>query len=291
MTKGIILAGGSGSRLFPLTFSVTKQLLPIYDKPMIYYPLSNLLELGIDNILIISTDHDKPLFEKLLGDGSDLGVKISYKTQNKPNGIAEGLIIGEKFIDGDPFVFILGDNLFVGSFAKKLFKKRLFCKSGATIFTYSVKDPERYGVITLDDDDNPVEIVEKPKFSLSNHAITGLYFYDASACEIAKNLMPSSRNELEITDVNKFYLKKNMLSVIQLNDELTWLDAGTVSALYEASNFIAALEIRTGSKIGCIEEIAYSKNKINLKELTLTRKKYGSSEYGLYLQKLINSIS
>ncbi len=288
MKKGIILAGGSGSRLQPLTFSVTKQLLPIHDKPMIYYPLSTLMELGVFNILLISTKEDKHLFQKLLGDGSNLGIKISYKTQAKPNGIAEGLIIAEKFVNGDPFVFILGDNLFVGSIGKKQFKKCLSKKLGATIFSYKVKDPERYGVVELDRYGNPLKIIEKPKKPISNQAITGLYFYDGNACKIAKDLNPSSRNELEISDVNKHYLKENLLTVIQLDKDVTWLDAGTINSLYEATNFVSALELRTGEKIACIEEIAYTNNKIDRHKLKTAIQRYGNSEYGTYLKNVLD---
>lgn len=288
MKKGIILAGGSGSRLQPLTFSVTKQLLPIHDKPMIYYPLSTLMELGVFDILLISTNEDKHLFQKLFGDGSDLGIKISYETQAKPNGIAEGLIIAEKFISGDPFVFILGDNLFVGSIGKKQLKNSLSKKSGATIFSYKVKDPERYGVVELDETGKPIKIIEKPQKPNSNHAITGLYFYDGNACKIAKELFPSSRNELEISDVNKYYLEKKMLTVIQLDKEVTWLDAGTINSLYEATNFVSALELRTGEKIACIEEIAYANKKIDVSQLKTAITRYGKSDYATYLKNILN---
>ena len=288
MKKGIILAGGSGSRLQPLTFSVTKQLLPIHDKPMIYYPLSTLMELGVFDILLISTNEDKHLFQKLFGDGSSLGIKISYETQAKPNGIAEGLIIAEKFINGDPFVFILGDNLFVGSIGKKQIKKSLSKKTGATIFSYKVKDPERYGVVELDKSGNPIKIIEKPPKPNSNQAITGLYFYDGNACKIAKKLNPSSRNELEISDVNKYYLKEKLLTVIQLDKDVTWLDAGTISSLYEATNFVSALELRTGEKIACIEEIAFANDKININQFKTAILRYGNSDYATYLKNILN---
>ena len=291
MKKGIILAGGSGSRLLPLTFSVTKQLLPIHDKPMIYYPLSTLMDLGITDILLISTNEDKHLFQKLFGDGSGLGVKISYEIQAKPNGIAEGLIISEKFIDNDPFVFILGDNLFVGSIGKKQLKKSLSKKIGATIFSYKVKDPERYGVVEIDKSGNPIDIIEKPQKPNSNQAITGLYFYDSNACKIAKQLNPSSRNELEISDVNKYYLKEKLLTVIQLDKDVTWLDAGTINSLYEATNFVSALELRTGQKIGCIEEIAFTNNKIDINQLKNLIVKYGNSDYATYLKNILKEIN
>ena len=288
MRKGIILAGGSGSRLFPLTFSVTKQLLPIHDKPMIYYPLSTLLELDITEILIITTNHDKSQFQKLLGNGEALGISISYATQDKPNGIAEGLIIGEKFLNGESCVFILGDNLFLGSIDKKNLKNKLTAKEGATIFTYKVIDPERYGVVSFNKNNDPLEIIEKPENPLSNNAITGLYLFDKNAVDIAKKLKPSDRGELEITDVNKHYLKNKMLNIISIDKDVTWLDAGTISSLYEATNFVSTLELRTGIKIACIEEIAFTKKRIGIKDLIAARTRYGKSNYGKYLQDIIN---
>ncbi len=291
MRKGIILAGGSGSRLLPLTFSVTKQLLPIHDKPMIYYPLSTLLELNIAEILIITTNQDKHQFEKLLGDGSSIGANISYETQDKPNGIAEGLIIAREFLDNEPCVFILGDNLFIGSINSQNLKSKLSAREGATIFTYKVKDPERYGVVSINNKNEPINIIEKPENPISNHAITGLYLYDKQAHNIAKNLEPSDRNELEITDVNKYYLKNKNLSIISLDADVTWLDAGTISSLYEASNFVSAIEKRTGKKIACIEEIAFQQNRITIDGLIEARKKYGKSEYGAYLQNIIDKRS
>ena len=288
MRKGIILAGGSGSRLSPLTFSVTKQLLPIHDKPMIYYPLSTLLELDLTEILIITTNEDKHQFQNLLGDGSSIGINISYETQDKPNGIAEGLIIAHKFLDNEPCVFILGDNLFVGSINPHNLKNKLSATEGATIFTYKVRDPERYGVVSINKKNEPIEIIEKPKNPISNHAITGLYLYDKHAYNIAKTLKPSNRNELEITDVNKYYLKNKMLSIIPIDEDITWLDAGTISSLYEATNFVSAIEKRTGKKIACIEEIAFTKKRINIDKLIKARTRYGKSEYGVYLQCIID---
>ena len=288
MRKGIILAGGAGSRLYPLTFSVTKQLLPIHDKPMIYYPLSTLIELGIKEILLISTKHDQPQFKKLLGDGSELGINLSYEAQNKPNGIAEGLIIGESFLSNNPCVFILGDNLFIGSMQKKNIKEEILNEEGATIFTYKVKDPERYGIVSLNKTNEPMEIIEKPKTLLSNNAITGIYFYDKDAPQIAKTLVPSNRNELEITDLNKYYLKNKSLRVINIDDYITWLDAGTINSFYEASNLVSTIEKRTGRKIACLEEVSYINSLISLDDLKKSRQRYGSSEYGLYLQKIIN---
>jgi len=288
INKGIILAGGSGTRLYPLTFSVTKQLLPVHDKPMIYYPLSTLLELDITNILIITTRRDLTQFKNLLGDGQSLGINISYEIQNEPNGIAEGLIIAEEFLNNEPCAFILGDNLFIGAISQNNIKNQLNKNLGATIFSYQVNDPERYGIVSTDKLNNPTEIIEKPKNNISNKAITGLYFYDRNASKIARNLTPSERNELEITDVNKYYLDKKILDVIPIDDHVTWLDAGTIDSLYEASNFVSALEKRTGKKIACIEEILFHKKKMNLSELKKARKRYGSSIYGSYLQKIIN---
>tara|TARA_Y100000991_G_C21897200_1_gene316415 strand:- start:41 stop:913 length:873 start_codon:yes stop_codon:yes gene_type:complete len=288
MRKGIILAGGHGSRLYPLTFSVTKQLLPIYDKPMIYYSLSILLELDIKEILLISTRQDQNQFKNLLGDGTNFGIKLSYEIQENPNGIAEGLIIAEKFLSNSPCVFILGDNLFIGANVKKVFKEEFYKNHGSTIFTYQVKDPERYGIVSLDKDGKATSIIEKPKKFISNQAITGIYFYDKNAPQIAKSLKPSERGELEITDVNRYYLSNHLLKVISLNQDITWLDAGTISSLYEASNFVETIEKRTGRKISCLEEIALETNKINLETLIKGRKKYRNSEYGIYLDNLIN---
>jgi glucose-1-phosphate thymidylyltransferase len=288
MRKGIILAGGSGSRLYPLTLSVTKQLLPVHDKPMIFYPLSTLLELGVKEILIISTSQDQSLFKNLFGDGKNLGIQISYKVQDRPNGIAEGLIIAEEFLCKEPCVFILGDNLFIGSFKQEEFQKELNREIGATIFSYKVNDPERYGVITLDENNNPLEIIEKPTEPKSNNAITGLYFYDGSAVQIAKKLKPSPRGELEITDVNKQYLKNDLLYSRNLDNNTTWLDAGTIDSLYEASSFVRAIEERKGKKIACLEEIAFTKKLISADGLKNSAERYGSSNYGKYLKKLLD---
>ena len=291
MRKGIILAGGAGTRLYPLTFSVTKQLLPIHDKPMIFYPLATLIELDIREILIISTPKDQIQFKNLFGNGSNLGIKISYETQENPNGIAEGLIIAEKFLDKSPCVLILGDNLFIGSFLKEKIKKELIKEEGATIFSYKVNDPERYGIVSLDKNGNPIQIIEKPHTFLSDKAITGIYFYDNKVLKIAKSLKPSKRNELEISDVNQCYLTNKSLRVIDLDDDITWLDAGTISSLYEASNFISAIERRTGKKIACIEEIVFSKKYISINKLEELSTKYRSSEYGLYLNKIIENLN
>ena len=291
MKKGIILAGGKGTRLFPLTFSITKQLLPIYDKPMIYYPLSTMLELGVKDILIITTKEDVVNFQKLFGNGNGLGIRISYEIQNEPNGIAEALIIGEKFLNKNPCAFILGDNLFIGKIVNNDIKKSFVKQNGATIFTYKVHDPERYGVVCFNSKGQPCKIVEKPNRHLSEHAITGLYLFDKNASNIAKSIKPSKRNELEISDVNSFYLKNNLLRVIKLAPNVTWLDAGTVSSFYQASNFVGALEKRTGKKIGCIEEISYENKYINLEKLKEIRMKYSNSKYGTYLQNLIDKNS
>jgi glucose-1-phosphate thymidylyltransferase len=290
LRKGIILAGGKGSRLYPLTLSVTKQLLPIYDKPMIFYPLSILLQLNIKEILIISTEKDQIQFQNLLGNGSNFGVNFSYETQKDPKGIAEGLIIAEQFLANDPCVFILGDNLFIGSIDQKKYMNELLRTEGATIFSYKVKDPERYGVVTLNKENKPITIVEKPKIPISNNAITGLYFYDKNVCQIAKTLKPSYRNELEITDVNKIYLEKKLLNVKQLDDNITWLDAGTIESLYESSDIVYAIEKRTGKKIACLEEIAFNNKNISLEKLKEISVNYGSSEYGSYLRKIINNL-
>ena len=288
MRKGIILAGGTGSRLLPLTFCITKQLLPIHDKPMIFYPLATMMDLGVKEILIVTTEYDQPLFKKLLGNGQHLGINLFYKIQKKPNGIAEGLIIGEDFLSGDSSVFILGDNLFIGSINTEIVKKAFSNKYNTTIFTYAVTDPERYGVVTLDEQNQPLDIIEKPKIKVSNNAVTGLYFFDGNAPNLAKTLVPSGRNELEITDLNKIYLKNRLLKVLKLDNQITWLDAGTINSLYEATNFVSALERRTGKKIACIEEIAFLKKYINLDQLKKIRLRYDKSDYGSYIQNIIN---
>ena len=288
MRKGIILAGGTGSRLYPLTFSISKQLLPVYDKPMIFYPLSTLIEFNIKDILIITKPSDQLSFQKLLGDGSNFGVNLSYETQDNPKGIAEGLIIGEKFLSHEPSAFILGDNLFIGSIKNISLDYELKKKDGATIFTYKVKDPERYGVVTLNNLNLPINITEKPKLPTSNNAITGLYLYDGQASEIAKTIKPSYRGELEITDVNKHYLNQKKLSVSSIDNDVTWLDAGTIESLYDSSDLVATIEKRTGKKVACLEEIAFFKKNISIKKLENIRLQYGASDYGLYLQNIID---
>lgn len=285
MRKGIILAGGAGTRLFPLTLSVIKQLLPIYDKPMIYYPLSTLLTLGIQEILIISTEKDIPSFEKLFGDGANYGIKIKYKFQKHPNGIAESLILAKDFLNGSPCVLILGDNLFLGPMDAEKYKNELSQKKGAVVFTSEVQDPERYGVLCCNKNGDVLCIKEKPKVFVSNKAITGLYFYDSDAPNIAENLTPSKRGELEITDLNNEYLKKLNLNVCHLEQSTVWLDAGTVESLYESTEIVKALEKRTGKKIGCIEEICYNLGYIDKDQLNKLGLDLKSSDYGKYILK------
>ena len=281
--KGIVLAGGTGSRLWPITRSISKQLLPIYDKPMIYYPISTLMLAGIREILIITTPHDQPQFKELLGDGSELGVSIQYATQPEPRGLAQAFTIGEKFLAGDSCLMILGDNIFYGPGLGQNLKTK-FSGNGAHIFTFEVADPSQYGVLNLDKNEKPISVQEKPQKSESNLAITGLYFFDKRAPEIAKEVKPSERGELEITSVIDWYLQNDALSFTILNRGTTWLDTGTFQHLNDASNFVRLIEERTGRKIGCLEEIAVRQEWINLDSLT---KKYPSgSEYWKYLNKL-----
>ena len=284
--KGIILAGGSGSRLHPLTLVTSKQMMPIYDKPMIYYPLSTLLYSGIKDILIISTPHDLPLFEKLLGDGSRLGCNFQYKVQEVPNGLAQAFVIGEEFIGQDKVCLILGDNIF-----QMKIKTLAECKSvdGGIVFGYHVNDPERYGVVEYDQDYKVVSIEEKPTNPKSNYAIPGLYYYDNSVLEIAKNISPSPRGEYEITDVNKEYLKKGQLDVRLLGRGTVWLDTGTFQSLMQANQYVQVIEERQGRKIGCIEEAAYRMGYINKAQLLDIAEPLYKSGYGEYLVKLANS--
>lgn len=285
--KGIILAGGSGTRLYPLTIAVSKQLMPIYDKPMIYYPLSTLLLAGIKDILIITTPHDQEGFIKLLGDGSQIGCNIQYVVQPSPDGLAQAFILGDKFIGNDSAALVLGDNIFYGSEMGTLLKNKTN-PEGGVVFAYHVSDPERYGVVEFDDDFKAVSIEEKPLKPKSNYAVPGLYFYDNEVVEIAKNIQPSTRGELEITDVNNVYLNKGRLEVGVLDRGTAWLDTGTFESLNDASEFVRVIEKRQGFKIGCIEEIAFRNKFINEEKLLETAVKYGKSGYGEYLKQLVN---
>ena len=285
--KGIILAGGSGSRLYPVTQSISKQLLPVYDKPMIYYPLTTLMLGDIREILIISTPQDLPKFKKLFGDGSQWGLRLSYKTQPTPDGIAQSFILGEDFIGDDLITLILGDNIFYGNDLEKVLSSANKNYSGATIFAYQVKDPDRYGVVQFDKNNDVISIDEKPLNPKSNFAITGLYYYDQTVVQIAKDLKPSKRNELEITDINEKYLEKNNLSVELLRRGFAWLDTGTHQSLLEASQFISTIESRQGLKIACPEEVAYRKNWISKSDLKALAQPLLKNEYGEYLLKII----
>ncbi|HCA08463.1 MULTISPECIES: glucose-1-phosphate thymidylyltransferase RfbA [Chryseobacterium] len=284
--KGIILAGGSGTRLYPLTIAVSKQLMPVYDKPMIYYPLSTLLLAGIKDILIITTPHDQPGFIKLLGDGSQIGCNIEYVVQPSPDGLAQAFILGDAFIGSDPVALVLGDNIFYGSEMGTLLKNKTN-PDGGVVFAYHVSDPERYGVVEFDDDFKAVSIEEKPLKPKSNYAVPGLYFYDNEVVNIAKNIQPSARGELEITDVNNVYLSKGKLEVGVLDRGTAWLDTGTFDSLNDASEFVSVIEKRQGFKIGCIEEIAFRNKFINEEKLLETAEKYGKSGYGEYLKQLV----
>ncbi len=286
--KGIILAGGTGSRLFPLTQAVSKQLMPVYDKPMIYYPLSTLMLAGIRDILIITTEHDNSSFKKLLGDGKKWGLDLTYKVQPSPDGLAQAFIIGEEFLDGSDCALILGDNLFYGHNLSTKLADADKRKKGATIFGYHVKNPSAYGVVELDKNGLPLSIVEKPEKPISNFAVTGLYFYDNRIVDIAKSIKPSDRGELEITDVNDFYLKDKSLFVEQLGRGSTWLDTGTHKDLIAAGSFIETIETRQGLKIACPEEIAYRKGFINADQLKEIAQPLLKSGYGEYLIDISN---
>ncbi|MCF8296367.1 MAG: glucose-1-phosphate thymidylyltransferase RfbA [Saprospiraceae bacterium] len=284
--KGIILAGGSGTRLHPLTLAVSKQLMPVYDKPMIYYPLSVLMMAGIKEILIISTPHDLPNFEKLLGDGKNIGCSFSYKVQEIPNGLAQAFVLGEEFIGNDKVALVLGDNIFHGTGLQELLQQNNNTEGGV-VFAYHVNDPERYGVVEFDKSFNAISIEEKPKQPKSNYAVPGLYFYDNSVVEVAKNLKPSARGEYEITDVNKYYLKNNKLKVGILNRGTAWLDTGTFESLIQAAQYVQVIEERQGLKIGCIEEIAFRMGFIDATQLAKTAEPLVKSGYGEYLMNLL----
>ena len=286
MTKGIILAGGSGTRLYPLTMVTSKQLLPIYDKPMIYYPLSTFMLAGIRDILIISTPQDLPNFERLLGDGSRYGINLSYKAQPSPDGLAQAFILGEEFIGNNNCAMILGDNIFHGNGFTKQLKKAVENEGRATVFGYYVEDPERFGVVEFDKDGRVISLEEKPENPKSNYAVTGLYFYDNKVCEYAKNLKPSARGELEITDLNKVYLEEGRLDVLTLGRGYGWLDTGTIDSLSEASEYVRVIENRQGLKISCLEEISYKNGWIDKETLLESANAYGKSPYGQHLKNV-----
>ncbi|WP_300767218.1 glucose-1-phosphate thymidylyltransferase RfbA [uncultured Bifidobacterium sp.] len=282
--KGIILAGGSGTRLYPLTTVTSKQLLPVYDKPMVYYPLSVLMMAGIREILVISTPQDLPNFERLLGDGSQYGISLEYKVQPSPDGLAQAFLLGEGFIDGEPCALVLGDNIFYGNGLGRVLRRAAGAGSGATVFGYYVDDPERYGVVEFDDDRHVVSIEEKPEHPASNYAVTGLYFYDDRVVDFAKEVRPSARGELEITDLNRLYLEDGSLDVVTLGRGYAWLDTGTMDSLFEAGEFVRTVERAQGLPISVLEEIAYENGWIDREMLLAAARRYGKSNYGRHLR-------
>jgi glucose-1-phosphate thymidylyltransferase len=285
--KGILLAGGAGTRLYPLTRCISKQLLPVYDKPTIYYPMSVLMLAGIREVLIISTPRDLPCIEDLFGDGSQLGMKFSYKVQEQPNGIAQAFVLGADFVGNSPVCLILGDNIFYGHDLTDSLEQSAALSAGARVFAYQVKDPERYGVVEFDKSYKALSIEEKPKQPKSNWAVTGLYFYDSKVVQIAKDLKPSARGEYEITDVNKAYLARGELNVECMGRGIAWLDTGTYDSLLSSSQFVQTLEERQGLKVACLEEIAFAKKFIDAKQLKVLADQAGKSEYGAYLQRVL----
>lgn len=284
--KGIILAGGSGTRLYPLTMVTSKQLLPVYDKPMIYYPLSTLMLAGIQDILIISTPTDLPNFERLLGDGSNLGIHLSYKEQPSPDGLAQAFLIGADFIGDDSCAMVLGDNIFYGNGLSPMLKKAASKQEGATVFGYYVDDPERFGIVEFDKNGKAISIEEKPEHPKSNYCVTGLYFYDKHVVEMARKVKPSARGELEITDLNRMYLEQGSLDVVTLGRGYAWLDTGTTDALAEASEFVRVIENRQGVQISAVEEIAYRNGWIGKEKLLESAEQYGKSSYGKHLKQV-----